>query len=79
MGVQKSNLPPPATPLRPPNQADGKLNGLRPTGVFWALLQWRGKQIWADVYVIEGLARPLLLRQHAKALGIVLVATDRDD
>jgi hypothetical protein len=79
MGVRKSDLPTPATPLRPPNQADGKPNGLRPVGVFRALLQWRDKQIWADVYIIEGLARPLLSRQHAKALGIVSVATDKED
>ena len=77
MGIDRQDLPR-MVAVNAPRQADGKPGALRPVGIFRAQLEWRGRSVWADVYVMEGLDRPLLSRQHAQALGIARVATDDD-
>ncbi len=77
MGIAKQDLPRMAK-VNPPRQADGKPGALRPVGIFRAQLTWGNKSLWADVYVMQGLDRPLLSRQHARDLGIARVVTDDD-
>ena len=77
LGIVRKDLPQMAA-INPPRQADGKPGALRPIGIFRAQLAFRGKSLWADVYVMEGLDRPLLSRQHARDLGIASVITDDD-
>ncbi len=77
MGITKRDLPKMAS-VNPPRQADGKPGALRPVGIFRAQLTWGNKSLWADIYIMQGLDRPLLSRQHACDLGIARVVTDDD-
>jgi hypothetical protein len=76
LGLKVKDLDPRLRP-QAPNQADGRRGGLKGAGAIRAELQFRGRQILADVYIMEGLAQPLLSRDHAVRLGIITVATDR--
>ena len=57
-------------PPRVPAQAGTAKAGLKGVGLFKALIEVGTGSTTADVYVYDGLRRPLLLRQHCEALDI---------
>ena len=57
-------------PPRVPAQAGAAKTGLRGVGLFKAKIEVGSGSTVADIYVYEGLRRPLLARQHCKALDV---------
>ena len=57
-------------PPRVPAQTGSAKTGLKGVGLFKAKIEVGSGSTIADVYVYEGLRRPLLARQHCKALDV---------
>ena len=70
MNITTNDLVGTNPPPRVPAQAGGSKEGLQGVGLFKAKIRAGNKQIMADVYVYNGLKRPLLSRQHCLDLDV---------
>uniref|UniRef100_A0A1Y1MW38 CCHC-type domain-containing protein n=1 Tax=Photinus pyralis TaxID=7054 RepID=A0A1Y1MW38_PHOPY len=72
LGLTTSDLTHTKPPPQSPRQADGQPNNLRTVGIFRARVSWApsNRETIADVYVIDGLAQPMLSRQVCRELQI---------
>jgi hypothetical protein len=73
MGLSKRNLACMLPPPTPPQTADGSTSGLRPVGVFRGGLHFRraGTVTQCDIWVLEGLAQPILSRAACFELSVL--------